>query len=228
MAPLLPGRQGRLLFAYLVLNRTRAVPREELAEVLWPRQAPPAATVAMRALLSKLRGLLGDGALEGREEVRLRLPAGALIDVEAASAAIHRAESALLQGDYPSAWGPAQVALFTARRGFFPGEDAPWIEESRRDLEEIELRALEAYGRSCLGIGGTELPAAERSGRALVRRSPYRESGHRLLIESLAAAGNAAEALAAYEALRCRLREELGIVPSPPLRELHQRLLGAG
>jgi SARP family transcriptional regulator, regulator of embCAB operon len=32
---LLPGRQGRLLFAYLVVNRHRQVPRDELAEALW-------------------------------------------------------------------------------------------------------------------------------------------------------------------------------------------------
>ena len=30
----LPGRQGRLLFTYLVVNRHRHVPRDELAEAL--------------------------------------------------------------------------------------------------------------------------------------------------------------------------------------------------
>ena len=38
----LPGRQGRLLFAYLVLNRSRGCPRDELIDVLWP-EGPPAA-----------------------------------------------------------------------------------------------------------------------------------------------------------------------------------------
>ncbi len=30
----LPGRQGRLLFTYLVVNRHRQIPRDELAEAL--------------------------------------------------------------------------------------------------------------------------------------------------------------------------------------------------
>ncbi|MEA2172220.1 MAG: family transcriptional regulator, regulator of embCAB operon, partial [Solirubrobacteraceae bacterium] len=40
----LRGRQGRLLFAYLVLHRDRAVRRDELLEAIWSGSgAPPAA-----------------------------------------------------------------------------------------------------------------------------------------------------------------------------------------
>ena len=49
---------------------------------------------------------------------------------------------------------------------------------------------------------GTELAAAERSGRALVEAAPFRESGYRLLMEALAAQENIAEALRVYERLR--------------------------
>jgi SARP family transcriptional regulator, regulator of embCAB operon len=222
---LLPGRQGRLLFAYLVLNRTRAVRRDELAEAVWPAGPPAAPEVALRALLSKLRGALGDATVEGREAVRICLPPGATVDVEVAIAALHRAESAIARGDWTSAWGPAQVALFTAGRELLSGEDVPWIDEQRRSLADLHLRALEAYGIACLQIRGTELPAAERSGRALSRLAPFRESGHRLLIESLEQQGNLAEALRAYDSLRELLRAELGISPSPAMRQLHARLL---
>jgi DNA-binding SARP family transcriptional activator len=50
-----PGRQGRLLFAYLVLNRRRLTSRDELIEAIWPRQLPIAAETGLNALISKLR-----------------------------------------------------------------------------------------------------------------------------------------------------------------------------
>jgi DNA-binding SARP family transcriptional activator len=44
---------------------------------------------------------------------------------------------------------------------------------------------------------------------------------------SLEARGTVAEALVVYEALRQRLRDELGVSPSEPLQAAYRRLLGA-
>jgi DNA-binding SARP family transcriptional activator len=62
--------------------------------------------------------------------------------------------------------------MFTARRGFLPGEDVTWAEEIRRQLAELYLRALEAYALAALGLGGPELATAERAGRELVTTAP--------------------------------------------------------
>jgi SARP family transcriptional regulator, regulator of embCAB operon len=221
----LRGRQGRVLIAYLAANRRRPVGRGELIDALWGECPPPGADGALRVLLSRLRRVLGEEVLPPQGEVQLRLPRGAWIDLEAARDAIHRAESALALGQWERAWGAAQVAMFTARRGFLPGEEAPWIEELRRELDDLYVRALECYGRASLEIGGTELAAAERCGHELVSRSPYRESGHRLLMRTLMKAGNSAQALQVYEDLRLLLRRELGIAPSARTRELHTSLL---
>lgn len=161
----------------------------------------------------------------GRGEISLQLPPGAWIDLEAAEYEIHRAETAVTQGDWARGWGPSLVALFTARRGFLPGEDLPWAEQHRRRLEEIHLAALECYAAVALGVGGSELAPGERSARELVTAAPYRERGHALLMEILTARGNGAEALRVYEQLRQRLRDELGATPAPELRELQERLL---
>ena len=219
----LPGRQGRLLFAYLVVNRLRPSPRDELVEAVWPEAPPATVDSALSALLSKLRRLV---TLEGRSEIRLLLPSDAWVDLEAAADGLHRAESAAARGAWPDVWGPARVAQHVALRGFLPGEDAPWVREVRHRVEGLYLRALELAAQSSLAIGGSELATAERSARTLVEKAPYRESGHRYLMEVLDAQGNRAEALQVYERLRTLLREELGSAPSPATQELHRGLLG--
>lgn len=221
----LPGRQGRLLFAYLAANRLRPVGRRELTEALWPRGAPAAADTALSSLLSKLRGVLGKDAIVGKHDVLLVLPEDAWIDLEAAPEGLHRAESAIALEDWTGAWGPSRVALHVTTREFLAGYEAPWIDERRRRLEDIRLRAYECVAASGLGIGGPELAATERSARALIEAAPFRESGYRFLMEALAARGNVAEALVVYDRLRLLLRDELGVAPGEATKALHRELL---
>ena len=221
----LPGRQGRLLFAYLVLKRHREASRHELIEAVWPAGAPTAADVGLNALISKLRKILGPEALEGRTNLRLVLDKSARIDVEVATEAVHRGESRVALRDWKRAWGPSLVALFIAEREFLPGEDAPWIDEHRSALGEIRLRALEAYVAAALGTGGTELPAAVRAGRQLVRLVPLRETGYQLLMQALAAQGNVAEALRVYTTLNDTLRDELGVSPCATTQAVYDQVL---
>ena len=221
----LPGRQGRLLFAYLVLNRHRTASRDDLVQAIWAEQLPAAAESGLNALVSKLRKVLGPGALDRRAGLRLCLGKEDWIDVEVAAEAVHRAESRIALEEWQLAWGPSLVALFIAEREFLPGEDAPWIDAQRFQLAEIRLRALEAYAVAALGIGGTELPAAVRAGRQLISLVPLRESGHQLLMRALANQGNVAEALHVYTDLCQMLREELGISPSALSQAVYEQLL---
>jgi SARP family transcriptional regulator, regulator of embCAB operon len=221
----LPGRRGRLLFAYLVLNRGRPLPREELLMAGWGADASAEAGNALSVLLSKLRHGLGADRLRGRAEIELPLPPATFVDVEAALEGAHRAESCIAEGRWARAWGPAGVAYHVATRPFLNGLEAPWIDRWRRRLEEVRLRGLECFAAAGLGLGGPALAQAEDRARMLTELAPYRESGHRILMEALAGRGNVAEALRAYERLRVLLREELGVAPSPALQAVHRRLL---
>ncbi|HEV7210398.1 MAG TPA: bacterial transcriptional activator domain-containing protein [Blastococcus sp.] len=221
----LPGRQGRLLAAYLLLRRPYPASRDELIDALWPLRPPPNASPAINALLSKIRGLLGAKHVPGRREVCLVLPPDSRVDVEDACAALHEAQSALALGDWPRAWPTSLTALFVTRRPLLPDTDLAWAEEWRQRLAVVHVEALECYATACLHVGGTELPSAVRAARDLVRLAPLRESGHRTLMDALAAGGNVAEALTAYDALRHLLREELGVPPSPQLQDAHAHLL---
>src|SRR4051812_8655979 len=95
----LPSRQGRLVFAYLVLRRPHAIRRDELVEALWPEGAPARADATLTSLLSRLRRALPDGMLEGRGQLTLALGEDAYVDVEAAERAPARARERLAAGD---------------------------------------------------------------------------------------------------------------------------------
>ena len=222
----MPGRQGRALFTYVVLQRPRSVGRDELIEALWAGDPPTGFASAITVLLSKLRAVVGADVLAGRGSVHVALPEGSRVDVEQALAALHRAESAVVQGDWTRAWSAALCAQYVASRTLLGDCDGlPWLDSWRRNLDRVLDGALEAYAAACLELGGTELAGAERAARRLVEHNPLRESGYGLLMRALAARGHVAEALQVYERARARLRDELGIPPGPAIHELHAALL---
>jgi DNA-binding SARP family transcriptional activator len=221
----LPGRRGRLLVALLTVRRPYPVERAVLAEALWPDTDAEAAGATLVVLLSRVRSVIGRDALVGRAAVALHLPASARVDVEVALAAVHEAESAVAQHQWPRAWSRALTAQFITRRPFLPDADGGWIDEWRGRLDLVQQRALSYYAEACLGIGGSELGGAERAARRLVELAPLSEVGHRLLMRAQAEQGDVAAALVTYERLRTLLREELGAVPGPVVQELHTKLL---
>src|SRR5512147_1043868 len=145
-----PGRQGRILFAYLAVQHGRSVPRDELAELLWGEELPATWEKALRVLMTKLRALLEECGIDGSSVLtsafgcyQLTLPDDAWIDVDAAANALQRGQAALVADNLVEARAQASMAAELARRSFLPGEDGQWVEEQRRDLRDILVRALE-------------------------------------------------------------------------------------
>ncbi len=219
------GRQARVLFAYLVLCRPQPVARHELVDALWADAAPPSAGSALTVVVSKLRTAIGADVIQGRGPLSAALPEPALVDVEQALSAVHTAESAVATAAWRRAWSASLTALFVTRRTLLPDADQPWVLGWRQRLADAGVRALESYITACLNLGGAERSAAERGARELVAAAPLRETGHLLLMRSLAAGGNVGEALAAYERLRVLLRDELGTAPGGAVQAFYLRLL---
>ena len=219
----LPGRQGRLLFAYLARNHDRPVRRDELVDVVWDDHPPGSPDAGLAALLTRVRQALGPDAVAGR--AHLRLAGEVWVDLDEARAAAAEAEEALAAGDPRRAAERARAALERFERPLLPELAGRWVDEQRAELDGLHSDALETLARAALRLGGGELPAADRAARTLIQREPYRESGYALLMELLAARGNLAEALRVYDQLRVLLRDELGATPAPHVTALHDRLL---
>ena len=225
------GRQGRVVFAVLASARHRPVPKEELAEALWPDDLPASWQPALRGVVTKVRSALTSAGLDGANAIRsafgcyqLELPEGSVVDVEAASQACEEAEAALAAGDAAGARPLAEAAAAVASRPFLAGEEGPFPDAIRRQLEGLHLRTLEVLGRADLAID--EVGAAISAAQAALSVEPFRESAHRLLMSAYAAAGSRGEALRAYERCRLLLAEELGVRPSVETEAAYMSLLG--
>ena len=225
------GRQGRHVFAYLVLERSHPVPRENLADLLWPQGAIPSWEVALSAVISRFRGPLSQEAVK-REGVRLNgslgqfqlhLPADVWVDMEAATSAIDRAEAALRDADADAIRGPASVVYSIARRPFLPGVRSLWADVRRSRLQRHLIRALNCMSRMWLMLGepGFAIETAEEA----ISLDPYRDGSYQVLMEAYEASGNNAEAVRTYHNLRERLASELGTAPSADSEALYLRLL---
>lgn len=225
----LSGRKGRRLFAYLAANRDRAIRRDELTEILWPRERPSSPEDGLNVHLARLRSLLGKDAIAGLGgEVRLELGEDASVDVEDAARLKHQANRELAANP-ALAVTEARAALLILRQDFLPEfDDDEWVREQRLQLQELVPELLEITAEAGLALGGVELPGAETAARELLSHRPYRESDYRLLMRAHAARGNVPEALLVYEQLRRRLIDELGVPPTAETRQLYEQLLSQG
>ena len=225
-----PGRQGRIVFAYLTVQHGRSVPRDELAELLWGEDLPATWEKAFRVLATKLRALLEECGIDGASTLRsafgcyqLTLPVDAWIDLDAAATALERGEAALAAREHAEARTQASTAAGLARRVFLPGEDGRWVEDQRRDLRDVLVRALECLRDAALAEG--EFGNAVRQAAEITELEPFRETSYRALMQAHVAAGNPAEALRVYERYRRFLADELGAYPSRESKAVYLEIL---
>jgi ABC-type transport system substrate-binding protein/DNA-binding SARP family transcriptional activator/DNA-binding beta-propeller fold protein YncE len=213
-----------------VAEQGRPVPRDELAEALWGENLPATWDKALSVLVSKLRVLLAEHGIDGSTALtgafgcyRLELPEGSWIDVLAAASAVEEAEEAIASGDLERAKAAAAVAASLVREPFLPAEEGAWVEQKRRELTEVRLRALDVLVDASLR--SDEPQQAAKWAEQAVTLEPFRESGYRRLMEAHIAAGNRAEALRVYERCRRLLADELGAYPSPETESTYRGLL---
>lgn len=228
-----PGRQGRIAFVFLAVNRHRSIHRDELLGAIWPDEAPAQTDSGLDAILSKLRGTLRSGGFSpadagvtvNAKSITLQLPGTAWLDLEAAANALDEAEGALRRSDLAAAWSMANVAVVISRRPFLADVEAPWIESQRTALRAIQMRALQCLAN--VSLNNAEPLLAVQHAREMIELEPFRESAYQLLMKMHAAAGDRAEALRVFATCRELLREELGVSPSPQTEAVYLEILRA-
>jgi DNA-binding SARP family transcriptional activator len=202
----LAGRQGRLLFAFLMSRSGQPVSKADLMRALWDDTAPPSPDTALNAVVSKLRGVLRRVGVEAPDGIFCDVGTyrcaiqNAWIDLEAARAAIDRAEGAWRAGDLSAAWTNGNVAATITRRPFLPDEQRPWVERERERLARVWRRATLVLAD--VSVRNREFDLGIHHATEALTAEPFDETACRTLMRAHAAAGNRAEALRVYA--KCR------------------------
>jgi len=203
------GARLRGLIARLALAGGQPVSTGALAEAVWDFDPPADMANALQTLVSRARKTLGGAGTVEQSAAGYRLAARP-DDVDAL-----RFERLVAQGAVAEA-----LALW---RGPALADAGDFAEPFARRLAELRLEATVTLLTQEIEAGRAATRAGELE--ALVAEHPLHEKLTGLLMRTLAAAGRQADALAAYEVLRARLADELGIDPGPQLREVHLAVL---
>ncbi|WP_073419540.1 BTAD domain-containing putative transcriptional regulator [Geodermatophilus nigrescens] len=219
------GHKPRTLLAALLVARGEVVPAERLVSVLWGDGPPDGAMTALRAYVSRLRGVLGDAApLRHRPPGYCLALHTATLDAADFEQRVRSARAAAATGDHARALADLDAAL------------ALWRGDALAEFADEEFAAPEAARLTELRTGATadradELVALGRSAEAvpeleaLVRANPSWERPAVTLMRARYATGRQADALAAFHELRARLDDELGVEPAAPAQDLYRRIL---
>src|SRR5689334_21343696 len=94
------SRKARVLLALLASRRGRAVPLDEIVDVLWVEQRPRRPHREVATLVSRLRGRLGrDVVVGGSAGYRLGGPPAVVVDVDEAARLVVDGRARLVGGD---------------------------------------------------------------------------------------------------------------------------------
>lgn len=104
-----------------------------------------------------------------------------------------------------------------------PGIDAEWADIERERLISLQAEFLSRLALDC--EQADEVDDAIRFGEELVRRDPFREDVHRLLMRLHVRAGNRAKAIAQYRSCQGEISAALGVSPMPETVELYEDLV---
>jgi predicted ATPase/DNA-binding SARP family transcriptional activator len=216
-----PAGRRRAVLACLLVHAGRPVAADALVEAGWGAGVPAGPRAALNTVLSRLRALLGERAVRsGPAGYALDIP-GEAVDarqfeaLRARAASLPPEEAGRILKQALGLWrGPAYAE--------FADRDFAAAEAQRLDL--LRLDAIEARAALCLAAGDAEAAAADLE--PVLAEQPFREHALQLLMTALYRAGRATDALARYRGYRVMLAGELGLDPSPELRDLEMRILG--
>ena len=196
------SRKSRTLLKLLAVERPSLVPLDRIVEVLWDGEPPAAAEQNVASLVSRLRGVLGSGVIQGgRPGYRLGGLPAVSVDLDAAARYCEQAERKLAASPALALAAAEQATvLLSAGTALADEPYSAWVDPARGELRTLLRRARLAAAEAALGADDAR--TAARHGEAAMTADPLDEPAHRWYMSACAAAGDPAKALVAYAARR--------------------------
>jgi len=219
----LSGTRRRALVARLLLDAGHVVSADTLIEDVWEGKTTPSAPATLQSHVSQLRKVLG-GCLQRRAAGYVLQVDEAYVDASEFEARVDSASAQLAGGSAQASVATLREALLLWRgRALQDVADRPWAQPEAARLEELRSIAVDQLLHARLVAGECEQMVADAE--AAVAEEPLREQRWATLMVALYRCGRQADSLRAYQRLRMRLADELGIDPSPPLVALELKIL---
>lgn len=215
------GRQLALL-ALLLVHSGEVVSRDRLVNQLWPEPPPASAGRSLDAYISRLRRAFREAGAAAVIDTRVPGYLLRAVDLDAREFGVRVAAAG---GADPAVAAPALRQALALWRGQAYSEfsDAPWAREESMRLEELRRAALAARIDADLALGRHAALVGELE--LLTARYPSHERFVVHLMTALYRSGRQSDALAAYQAARNRLADELGVDPGHDLRLCQAQVL---
>jgi SARP family transcriptional regulator, regulator of embCAB operon len=205
-----PGGAERLL-AFLAMRR-RAVGRLFVAGSLWSDATEGHAYAALRSTLIRLNRTCRDMLVVTPSS--LELAPGVTVDLRDAQSLAHR----LLEAGPHAAVDLSAEAVASLSSQLLPLWYDDWIACEAEDWRQLRLHALEAVVDGL--VQARRFGDATAAAGVVVRADPLRESAQTALIRVHLAEGNRSEAVHAFDRFSRLLHLDLGLAPTPELRDL--------
>jgi serine/threonine-protein kinase len=219
----LGGPKQRAVLAHLILRANHVVPADLLIDGLWGEVPPESARNTLQTYVYRLRKLLGEARIEGRDGGYVLTAAPEEIDAARFEALVKRGK-ALVATDPAAAAAELDEGLALWRGEALANlSDESSLRGEIARLEELRLAATEHRISAEIAMGGHSTVVSELE--SLTARYPLRERMWANLMLALYRSSRQAEALDAYQRARQVLLDELGADPSPQLEHLNQQML---
>jgi DNA-binding SARP family transcriptional activator len=224
-----PGKKGKSIFAYLLLNHKKKIFRDVLMDIFWPKSSPDSARNCLNVCIHGIRRALYDKDPKTeyilfKDECYYCNPEIDInIDVEEFRKTWRSAQSLEHAKNLPAATSKFERAARLYKGDFLEDEmyDS-WNSLDRENLREIYLVILDRLSKFYIENG--QVITANSLCEKIIQKDNCREDIHRRLMRCHYYSGQRFKAIRQFRKCKIILKNELEVAPDKKTVELYEQI----